>query len=241
MQSRGFCTIKASAMLAFSWLLLLSPTLLSARKFSAYACTDQYGNKVFQDRPCGLGSTALVRAEPGWSRVARLGNGCLVRSPLMQLGYGSGDTQIKLDGGASIILIGNESGIAANLIIEATWPIRAQSNDEFTNETATPESAQSRGSQAQGGYRVELSPDISRQGIFTANTGVLVVDSMSDATRLRFGFSQTGNVLRAMRSGQAFGVRLLTRNPTVLLNSSELSVSELTAATHSLMSCVRNR
>jgi hypothetical protein len=262
---------KASLMLALLFGVVCSPLAL-ARRDRVYQCTDQNGNKVYQDYPCAPGTAAGKKDATErlrWTAVMRHTSSCSVRSPILALSFVSGDADASgevqrtvFDGGAALVLSANESGVAASIVVDAVWPQRSTSQssqfDQEANQRSGLDASEQRNQaldnprpsphpQAQNqalllpqARRLELSANIGVQGIWAANTGLMVVDSMSDATRLRFGFGQTRNVLKALNGASVMQIHVRSRSPEIAITSGALEVPALQAAVHAVMSCMQN-
>jgi hypothetical protein len=204
----------------FCALILCAGNTWAARD-KVYSCNDAAGHPVFQDQPCG---TALAPWERDltdrtrWSNPVRTVGGCAVRSPSVSLSWLRVDTPMTFDGGVSLLLNADESGIAAAIVVQATWPA----------DPLDP---------AQSSRRIELSGNISGQAIIPDAQAEFVVDSMDDPTRMRFGYRQTGNLLRALKRAATLKFHLTLRSPEVALVSESLELNGLDAALSALGRC----
>ncbi len=197
----------------------------SAARNKIYSCNDAAGRPVFQDQPCGTSLAPWERDltdRTRWSNPVRIAGGCAVRSPSVSLNWLRVDAPMAFDGGVSLVLNADESGIAATIVVTAVWP------------TDPLQSAQPGVS---GTRRVELSGNISGQAIVPDAQAEFVVDSMDDPTRMRFGYRQTGNLLRALKRAAALKFHLTLRSPEVALVSESLELNGLDAAVTALGRC----
>jgi hypothetical protein len=64
-----------------------------------------------------------------------------------------------------------------------------------------------------------------------------VVDSMDDPNRMRYGFRQTGVLLKAMRGARELRLSLRLRYPGLMVNSAALDLAGLSSAIRALESC----
>ncbi len=252
---------KASLSLALLFCALFSDWAW-ARRDRVYQCSDQNGNKVYQDYPCAPGTAAGKKDATDrlrWSKVIRHASSCSMRSPILPLSYvianADATGEVKrgvFDGGAALVLSANESGIAASIVVDAVWPQRSTNtgSESAQPEAASPDNNQEANQQSTSrdvmpqalpqSRRLELSANIGVQGVWAANTGLMVVDSMSDATRLRFGFGQSRNVLKALNGASVLQLQLRSRSPEIAITSTTLEVSALQAAVHAVISCAQN-
>jgi hypothetical protein len=213
-------------------------TQAEAARQSIYRCTAQDGSKVFQDRPCGAG-TAQGQNSLRWSPLRRGRGACLTQSPLMALRLGTGENMVYFDGGASVVLLADESGITASIVVRASWPVNiAKASDESATSDST---AAAIGRLNIGARAVELSGDIARQGVLNARTGLFKADRQVDATRISFGYGQTQNLLRALGNSGQLQAQLTLRAPEITLQTTPLEVADLASAVRSVASCARNK
>ena len=231
-------------------LLALFGSGLASAQSLVFKCVGAGGEKVFQDFPCGLGQNAAQQTQAERSRWTMSAGTCRVHSPLAPFTAQLGEKTYELQGGARLELLAAESGIAANVVLNAAWPkepnvplagyelsnLPAESSDANTTRAANL-SLQNR----TGAQLLELSGDISGHAIVTANGQRFAVDSMLDPRRMAFGYMQSALMLKTLRSSEFFKFQLLLRAPNVPISSGELPAAGLRDALVALSGCVKAR
>ena len=238
------------------------PTQAHAARNKIYSCNDSTGARVFQDQPCGTSLKPWERDltdRTRWTNPVRTGGGCAVRSPTVALTWLRADAPITFEGGVALVLNADESGIAANIVVEAAWPapaqtdamsadaISANANGYFQtpNQTTSSLEAATDGaatvaeelSNIPSNRKLELSGNIAGQAIVPDGHTAFVVDSMDDPTRMRYGYRQTSGLLRALKRAAALKFRLTLRSPEVSVISDSLELNGLEAAVTKLTRC----
>ncbi len=208
---------------------------------------------MFQDKPCGTSLKPWERDltdRTRWTNPVRTGAGCSVRSPSVALTWLRVDAPVNFEGGVALVLNADESGIAAAIVVEAAWPANNPSESIAPKVNANAQnlvppfvasadaSAQpSPSSKAQTSRRLELSGNIAGQAIVPDGQSEFVVDSMDDPTRMRYGYRQTSDLLRALKRAAALKFRLTLRSPEVAVISGSLELNGLEAAVDALTRC----
>jgi hypothetical protein len=249
-------------LVVYALLLSLTGTALAGRD-RVFKC-EANGQRIFQDRPCGSGEKPWERGltdRTRWSNPVRTAAGaCAIRSPSVALSWLRNDQPIIFDGGVSLVLNASESGVAATIVVEARWPNQQDSvgldvipspEISLCPDTAvecaqqtTPATAQLP-AQPQGlmapdalsARRVELSGNISGHAILPDAQAGFVVDSMEDPTRMRYGYRQTSNLLRALKHAVTLKFRLTLRSPEVSVISAPLELNGLENAVRAVQKC----
>jgi hypothetical protein len=256
------CSTAKGAILLLS---LLASNAFAARD-KVYSCEDSNGHRVFQDVPCNIGLKPWERDlsdRTRWTRPIRFGDGCAVRSPSVGLNWLRADQAIVFDGGVSLVLQASDSGVAATVVVHAAWPngnaISADDRPPKTEAASALEPnasaadsaistlpsdaigdsapAESMPSPSEGGRRVELSGNITGHAILPDEQEGFIVDSMEDPTRMRYGYRQTGNLLRALKKAAALKFRLTLRSPEVQVISDNLELNGLDNALAAVTRC----
>jgi hypothetical protein len=201
-----------------------------------------------------------------WTRPIRTGDGCAVRSPSVALSWLRADQTILFDGGVSLVLLASESGVAATIVVEAAWPngnnvnanrtlpvVNAEAPSNVAPDAIATDAATSNAMPSttdivaapslqtpaitQSAKRLELSGNIAGHAILPDEQEGFVVDSMEDPTRMRFGYRQTGNLLRALKKAAALKFRLTLRSPEVQVISDNLELNGLDKALAAVTRC----
>jgi hypothetical protein len=215
-----------------------------------FKCIGAGGEKVFQDFPCGLGQNAAQQTQAERNRWTMQSGTCRVHSPYAPFAVQVGEATYELQGGARLELLAAESGIAANVVLNAAWPrepTTAPTGSERLEplpSTVSENSAKlaDAGLQSRTGAQLlELSGDISGHAIIVADGQRFAVDSMLDPRRMAFGYGQTAVMLKTLRSTEFFKFQLLLRAPSVAINSGELPSAGLRDALVALSGCVKAR
>lgn len=175
-----------------------------------------------------------------------------MHSPLAPFTAQFDEREFELRGGARLELLATESGIAANVVLNAAWPRESEAPGE-TNRSpsiaseSNPVSTQAINSVASelqrrtGAQLLELSGDISGHAIVTAAGERFAVDSMLDPRRMAFGYMQTALMLKKLRGAESFKFQLLLRSPQVAISSGDLPAAGLREALIALSGCVKTR
>jgi len=219
-----------------------------------FKCAGPGGQKVFQDFPCGLGQNAAQQTEVERNRWTIQPRGaCRVHSPLAPFIVQLGEREFELRGGARLELIATESGITANVVLNAAWPqepkapVDAITQPSLAGEidrSNSPQAISADGSGLQrrtGAQLLELSGDISGHAIVTSTGQRFAVDSMLDPRRMAFGYTQSALMLKKLRGTEFFKFQLLLRSPQVSMSSGDLPAAGLRDALIALSSCVKTR
>jgi len=222
-------------------------------KPSIFKCAGAGGEQVFQDFPCGLGQNAAQQTEAERNRwTIQPKGGCRVLSPLAPFIAKLGEREFELGGGARLELLAAESGIAANVVLNATWPQEIGAVIAADPQPSAAAASAGSSAQALGGANVklqrrtgaqllELSGDISGHAIVTATGQRFAVDSMLDPRRMAFGYTQTALMLKTLRSTEFFKFQLLLRAPKLTISSGDLPAKGLREALIALNNCVKTR
>lgn len=175
---------------------------------------------------------------------------CRVHSPYAPFIVQVGEETHELQGGARLELLAAESGIAANVVLNAAWPKEATTaptgserlESQSTSVNDNSAKLANTGLQSRTGAQLlELSGDISGHAIIVASGQRFAVDSMLDPRRMAFGYGQTAVMLKTLRSTEFFKFQLLLRAPNVGISSGELPATGLRDALVALSGCVKAR
>jgi hypothetical protein len=164
-----------------------------------------------------------------------------VHSPLAPLYFERQDERVTLKGGARLELFAAESGIRANVVLLAAWPIDTPQNLPSAPASSAEAALREDTPVTSRDSLLELSGNISQHALIAANGTRFIVDSMLDARRMAFGYRQTGVVLRALRAGPDFRFQLTLRSPGISLQSATLESAGLSDALVALSQCAKAR
>jgi len=227
---------------------------LACAQAQIFKCSGLGGEKVFQDFPCSLGQNAAQQTEVERNRwTSQVKGSCRVHSPLAPFIVQLAEREFEMRGGARLELIATESGISANVVLNAAWPLETESpisdnlQPNLVNEISRSNSDQALNAAGSGLQRrtgnqlLELSGDISGHAIVTSTGQRFAVDSMLDPRRMAFGYLQSALMLKTLRSTEFFKFQLLLRSPQVSISSGDLPAAGLRDALIALSSCVKTR
>lgn len=125
------------------------------------------------------------------------------------------------------------------MVLEAIWPVEesAMKPPPIFSDSSKTDARSEVAKPVVEAKRVELSGDISRHAVVPEGHAGFVVDTMDDPTRMRFGYFQTGSLIRALRKAPSMHFRLTLRRPEVTLTTNSIPLDGLAEAIRSLERC----